>query len=208
MVVIAGINEKARGKVRDLYESSEVKTRMLSMEQYLRISRQVISKFAIGSVRSQMLRDEDAIAFVAEHLMTATVRYEEGKGRTFKSYLNQCGIWAIQRWLTNVKSADRHGIVSMDFEMCRGDGCGNVGTLHEIIPDETPNAIEAMVSQETVEEILNHPCLNDTQKQCLKFKFLDGMTYGEIGGKINKTRARAEQITKEALRKLHENLEV
>ena len=208
MVVIADINEKARAKVRDLYEAKETTARMLSLEEYLKTARQVISKFAIGSVRTQMLRDEDAIAFIAEHLMTATVRFQEDKGRTFKSYLNQCGIWAINRWLTNIKASNKVDVMSMDFE---SDSCGNGRdsmTLHDLIPDKAPTTVEALISQETLDEILTHPCLNDTQKLCLRFKFVDNLTYREIGEKIKKTRARIEQITKEALRKLNENLEL
>lgn len=206
MVVIAGINEKKRGKVRELYEAEATKARMWPLDEYLKTARRIIGKFAFGPARKQMLRDEDAIAFVAEHLMTATVRFEEDKGRTFRSYLNQCGIWAINRWLTNVKAAGKNEVLSMDFEKINRQGIGN--NLYDSISDNTMGIAESIISQETVDEILSHPCLNETQRQCLKFKFVEDLTYREIGEKINRTRARVEQITKEALRKLNEHLEV
>lgn len=208
MVVVVGINEKARGKNKGLYESDVVKDRMLSLEQYLKIARQIIGKFALASVRNQMLRDEDAIAFIAEHLMAATVRFEEDSGRTFKSYLNQCGIWAINRWLTNVKSAAKLDVCSLDFTH-DNEGIKRPKNLHEVIPDKDSSSIlDSLIAKETIDEILSHPCLNDAQRKCLKLKFIDDLTYREIAEHMSFTRARAEQVTKEALRKLNENVEV
>jgi RNA polymerase sigma factor (sigma-70 family) len=208
MVVISDINEKARGKVRELYESAEVRDRLWGLDQYLKFARQIIARFAIGSVRTQMLNDEDAIAFIAEHLITGAIRFDATKGRsTIKSYLNQCGLWAINRWLTNMKAANKIKVTSLDVERPNFHG-GEAMMTRDIIPDDAPTSVEAIIANETMEEILNHPCLNETQRQCLRYKFVDEMTYREIGLKINKTGARVEQITKEALRKLNAELEV
>ncbi len=207
MVVVVGVNEKARTKNKGLYESDVVKSRMLSLAEYLKLSRQIIGKFTFSSARKMMLQDEDAIAFIAEHLMSATVRFEENSGRTFKSYLNQCGIWAINRWLTNVKSAGKMDTLSLDFERDGGKHA-STNTLYDVLPDGHTNIVESLIAQETIDELLTHPCLNEAQKKCLKMKFIDELTYREIAEKMSFTRARAEQVTKDALRKLNENVEI
>ncbi|MFN9953180.1 MAG: hypothetical protein ACK55I_08775, partial [bacterium] len=77
---------------------------------YINLAKKIISKFApnfYGSLRTELLNNEDAIADIASALMFADWRWDEtrkgfnGKAKTKYSYRNQCGIWAIKTYLTN-----------------------------------------------------------------------------------------------------------
>lgn len=195
-VVIVDINKKALEKNETLKVTDEIKSRFLSLDEYEKIAKKTISYFARPALaRQNMLNSEDAIAFIIEHLIRGTIRWKPDGGRTLHSYLNQCALWGIQRWKLNRKQANRFKEVSLDKEI---DDRGN--TLYTFVEDtKSPDM--------NIDEIINKPYLNETQKECLRLRFVEGLTYRNIGEILQKSGQRIEQIVNSALEKLRNEYE-
>lgn len=190
-VVIVDINSTTLKKTGNMTTSPEKEARMLPLEEYYKIAKRTIIHFAGPSLAKSMVKDEDAIAFIAESLMRATLRWEPNRvqGRTLRSYLNQCAKWAIDRWVLNKRQAGRFKNMSLDTEI---DDDGN--SMHNFIADKHVGG--------NIEEIIEKSYLNETQKECLRLRFVNSMTFRDIGGLLGKTGQRIEQIVDAALNKL------
>jgi RNA polymerase sigma factor (sigma-70 family) len=186
-VVIVDIKEKTSKKYNTYNVNSSSSELILPLYEYIDIAKKSISKFSSASVAKSMLKDEDAISFVVEHLIKGTIRWKQNGGRTFKSYLSQCAIWSIQRWLLNSKNARKNDVIHLDNEF---DDEGS--NLYKLVKDKSSENIN-------IEDIIDKNYLNDTQKECLRMKFVHGMTYRSIGEIMNKSHQRIEQIIKSAL---------
>lgn len=195
-VVIVDIDKNSLEKNKTLNMTDEVKARLLTLKEYTNIAERVINYFNFRKDKSDMLNNEDAISFVVEHLIRGTIRWKPDGGRTLRSYLNQCGLWAIQRWKLNKKQANRHNVVSLDTEI---DDNGT--TLYTFVEDNS------MSSQLNIDEIINKPYLNDTQKECLRLRFVEGLTFKSISEILQKSKQRIEQIVNSALKKLRNEYE-
>lgn len=193
-VVIVDINSNVLKRTGNMTSTPEIEARMLPLDEYYKIAKRTIIHFAGPSLAKSMVNDEDAMSFMAESLMRATVRWEQHRmgGRTLRSYLNQCAKWAIDRWVLNKKQAGRNNTMSLDLEI---DEDGN--SMHNFVADTNVDG--------NIEDMINKPYLNDTQKECLRLKFVNGLTYRNIGEVLNKTHQRVEQIVKVALKKLRHN---
>jgi len=199
-VAIVDVNERAF-KANGLFNvSDETQTRILPLSEYIEIAKKTIGKFASPSVANEMLKSEDAISFVTDHLIKGTLRWKADGGRTLYAYLNQCAIWAIQRWILNMKVARKNAAVSLDTPI---DDEG--GTMYSFV-ENTNNNISTHTGP-SFDEIIDKECLNETQKTCLRMKFVEGMTYRAIGTALNKTGSRIEQIVSTALAKLKKEYE-
>lgn len=195
-VVIVDIDKNSLEKNKTLNMTDEVKARLLTLKEYTNIAERVINYFNFRKDKSDMLNNEDAVSFVVEHLIRGTIRWKPDGGRTLHSYLNQCGLWAIQRWKLNKKQASRHNTVSLDTEI---DDNGT--TLYTFVEDtsQSPHL--------NIDEIINKPYLNDTQKECLRLRFVEGLTYKSISEILQKSKQRIEQIVNSALKKLRNEYE-
>ena len=79
-----------------------------SLDFYLNLAKKIIAKMAptfFNGLSKEMLRSEDAIAFVANAIMMGDWRWKKKTSdqenyKTLYSYRNQCGIWAIQTYVT------------------------------------------------------------------------------------------------------------
>lgn len=188
-VVVVDINSTTLKKTGNMTRTPEKEARMLPLAEYYKIAKRVILHCASPSLAKSMVKDEDAMSFMVEALIRGTMRWEPDGGRTLRSYLNQCGRWAIPRWILNKKQADKRKNLSLDMEM---DDDGN--NMHNFVAD--PFAVG------NVEEIIDKPYLNDTQKECLRLRFVNNMTFRDIGTALNKTGQRIKQIVNKAIEKL------
>jgi len=199
-VAIVDVNERAF-KANGLFNvSDDTQTRILPLSEYIEIAKKTIGKFASPSVANEMLKSEDAISFVTDHLIKGTLRWKADGGRTLYAYLNQCAIWAIQRWILNIKVARKNAAVSLDTPI---DDEG--GTMYSFV--ENGNGNVSINTGPSFDEIIDKECLNETQKTCLRMKFVEGMTYRAIGTALNKTGSRIEQIVSTAIAKLKKEYE-
>lgn len=198
-VVVTDLNSTSLNKSKIFDISEEAKGRILSLSEYIKIAKKTIAHFASSSLASSMLKNEDAISFIAECLMKGSIRWKEDGGRELHSYLNQCAIWGIKRWVTNQKSANRYSGLSLDYILDESEG----NSLYALLEDKKQRKEPDL----SIDEIINKPYLNDTQKECLRLRFVDGMTLRAIGKTLNKSSQRIEQIVNKALGKLRKEYE-
>lgn len=201
-VVLSDVNSTKRLKSGVGINNPE---RMKSLDYYLGTARRVVSKYASKSLSSEILSDEDAISFIAEHIMMGTSRWDEAKsnGKSLDNYHLQCALWAIKRWVHKKTTERNKNILSMDF-MGHVNGTHEFN-LHETVGDKRIDPEGAEKLEETVkfaEEILNLNCLTDNQKTCIKMKYMDGLTLREIGEKLGKSFQAVQQIISAGLVKI------
>ena len=145
-IVIKDI-DKTKLENNDIFASAN---EMLSLQEYVGISKRCIGHFASPDLAKQMLQSEDAISFVAEHLMMATCRHDESKGRTLRSYHNQCAIWAIQNWVARISKHTDYEILSLNKELQEG---GTAREMYQVIEDERPTLPSEMERQENMARV-------------------------------------------------------
>ena len=195
-VVVVDINSTTLQKTGNMTSTPEKEARMLPLAEYYKIAKRVILHFASPSLAKSMIKDEDAMSFMVEALIRGTMRWEPDGGRTLHSYLNQCGKWALPRWILNKKQADKRKNLSLDLDI---DDKGK--NMHNFVAD--PFVVG------NIEDMIDKPYLNDTQKECLRLRFVNNMTFRDIGAALNKTGQRIEQIVNRAIEKLRdEHIEV
>tara|TARA_R110000824_G_scaffold9415_4_gene42118 strand:+ start:19065 stop:19685 length:621 start_codon:yes stop_codon:yes gene_type:complete len=177
---------------------------MLSLEEYIDISKRCIGHFASPDLAKQMLQSEDAISFVAEHLMMATCRHDEEKGRTLRSYHNQCAIWAIQNWVARISKNSDYEILSLNKELKDG---GTAREMYHVIEDERPAFPSEMERQENMDraqKLLSSPVLSKLEQDCISMKFLDEMSAKEIAEDLDINRKLVYTSIQKGLAKLRE----
>ena len=177
---------------------------MLSLKEYVDISKRCIGHFASPDLAKQMLRSEDAISFVAEHLMMATCRHDEEKGRTLRSYHNQCAIWAIQNWVARISKKTDYEILSLNKELKDG---GTAREMYQVIEDERPAPISDIERQENmdrVKKLLASPVLSQLEQSCISMKFLNEMSANEISESLDINRKLVYTSIQKGLAKLRE----
>lgn len=180
-----------------------------NLNEYITLAKKAISKFS-HSMSSKMLKDEDAISYVANAIMMADWRWDEnyqnkqGTKKTKYSYRNQCAIWAIQTYLSKEyqKNKKFNKIYSLDYCSESDDN-----TMQDVVKDHknlTPEDIVIQKEQKDnieklAEMILDLDCLTDRQKDYLKLYYIDEQTFENIGKKYNITREAVRQGLNKAI---------
>ena len=202
-VVLWGINVSKRLESGNLSSTPEIEERMLSLDDYYEVARRCISAFASGTVRSSMLKSEDAMSFVAEHLMYASCRWEAEGGRTLHSYLNQCAIWAIRRWILISKNAMKHSCVSLNQ-----DNNDEQNQLYNIISDGSEQPVDELCRKEeeaAIRSIMDSE-LTDRQRECIELIYIQGFSGADAARKLGISRQAVEQCTTKGLTKIRTTL--
>jgi RNA polymerase sigma factor (sigma-70 family) len=181
-----------------------------SMNDYLVLAKKAISKFG-HSMSGKMLKDEDAIAIVANALMMADWRWDEnykntkGTKKTKYSYRNQCAIWAIQTYLS--KEYNKHKrfdkVYSLDY-VTESEGMTSAHNLikdnRNLTPEDIVLAQEKLENiQKLVDMILNLDCISDRQKDYIKLYYIQSETFESIGKKYGITREAVRQGLNKAI---------
>lgn len=205
---IADIDEKRRLKNNYLDASPEVLERMYSLEEYMEIAKRCIGHFASPSLAKELLRNEDAIHFITEHLMHGTCRWNPERGRNLRSYHNQCALWAIKVWMRKAKNNRNKQLKSLHHEISHGEKT----LLYETIADEKAlEAYEELYDNKEIDRsnatdqvtyLLNNSNLTERQAECVQMRYLDGMKYSEIGAKLGIRRQAVEFHVQNALKKM------
>ena len=198
-VVLADVDTTKRGA--DNYLDGCDESRMLSLSEYLEIAEKCIARFNAPSVAREMLKDEDAISFVAEHLMYGTARWKPEGGRSFRSYLTQCARWAMTRWLSKLKSSSAAAPMSLNQNREEGDAF-----FYELIADPRDCSNESDLYwsdlSDKVEGLLRHPELSEAQSNALRQRYVDGKTLQEIGDDMGVSKQMANNYVRDGLNKL------
>lgn len=199
-VVIKDIDKTKLAK-SDIFNNDN---EMLSLNEYINIAKRCIGHFASSDLAAQMLRNDDAISFVAEHLMMASCRYDEAKGRTVRSYHNQCAIWAIQNWVARISKNESYEILSLNKEL-REEGTAR--EMYQVLEDERPlpiNSIELEENRMLADELLASPVLSKLEKDCISMKFLRQMSATEIAEDLEVNRKLVYTSIQKGIAKLRE----
>jgi len=179
-----------------------------SLDSYVLLAKKAISKFGKG-LSSKMLKDEDAIATVANAIMMADWRWDENYQNSKKtkktkySYRNQCAIWSIQTYSSKEyqKNKKFDKVYSLDYSADYDSG------IHDLIqdnknmgPEEKACANEKNQDvSKLIDLILNLDCLTDRQKDYLKLYYIEEQTFENIGKKYNITREAVRQGLNKAI---------
>jgi len=190
-------------KKRENNNYGQSNAEMYNLEEYRKISKKCISLFAENQMASRMLRDEDAISHVAEHVMWGHIRWRQDGGRTLKSYLNQCAIWAIKVWRSKTYQTEKKKIYSLNHQI-DGKDSGKVEYV-QITPDKKAKEPFDLIFNDKTKEALtsiNSSCLTSLQSKCLYGRYIDGRKLQEIADELGVSRQAVNQHIKKGINKL------
>lgn len=181
-----------------------------SLDDYLILAKKVIAKFG-HSMSTKMLKDEDAIASVANALMMADWRWDEnyqntkGTKKTKYSYRNQCAIWAIQTYISKeYKNNQKYdNVYSLDYAK-ESDDLSSIYSLIENHKNLSPEHIilekeKIDNTQKLIDMILNLDCISNRQKDYIQLYYIESQTFETIGKKYGITREAVRQGLNKAL---------
>lgn len=185
-----------------------------SLSTYILLAKKSISKFSnqfYHGLSTKMLKDEDAIASVANAMMMADWRWDEnyqnekGTKKTKYSYRNQCALWAIQTYLTkNLKKKSKiKKVYSLDFALEEEDSNSAYSYTEDTrtMPPEQM-LIEQENKQELkdlIESLLSLECLSARQKDYIRLYYFESYTFDKIGKKYGITREAVRQGLNKAI---------
>jgi len=196
MVVLWDIDVKKRRNSSSIGQTSACED--WTLDDYYEVARRCIGAFATGSLAQAMLRDEDAVSFIAEHLMYGAHRWHADGGRTVNSYLNQCAIWSIQRWIALTKRTQKHAIVSLNAN-CPGTRAQR----HELIADEKILPPDTIVSQqENSRHLIDDYGLTDRQRHCLEVVYIQGQKPSDVARDLGISRQAVDQCINKGIQKI------
>lgn len=197
-VVLWDINVKKRLD-SSLVSTPETEERMLSLNDYYEIARRCIAAFAFGSIRNMMIKSEDAVSFVAEHLMYATCRWDKERGRTFHSYLNYCSICAIKRWALMSRRASCQHDVSLNASFDE-----NSSDFYSTMTDNTDTPVDKLCHDEetaSIRKIMDEE-LTEKQRNCIEMIYINGCSGADVARALGISRQAVDQCTRKGLTKI------
>lgn len=177
---------------------------------YLLLAKKAISKFGpkfYNGLSAKMLKDEDAVASIANAIMMADWRWDEnrtglnGAKKTKYSYRNQCALWAMQTYVSKShKHNNKNKVYSLDYTDDDTDLRGlsaDKGTSRPdliVMEQEEKDNIKDLVQQ-----MLSLNSLSDRQKDYIKLYYFESQTFEQIGKKYGITREAVRQGLNKAL---------
>ena len=170
-----------------------------TLDDYYKIAQRCIGAFAAGSLAKAMMRDEDAISFVAENLMYGAHRWNGDKGRTLHCYLNQCAIWCIYRWVKLTKRSSTQLILSLDEDVFTDSRM----QMHETIADEK-SAIDKTRRENIAEltHVIDRAGLTDRQMHCIEVVYIQGQRPAEVARDLGVSPQAIDQCLAKGIRKI------
>ena len=188
---------------------SEIQVDMYTLDEYRNIAKRCISLFSDGPSSYRMINNEDAISHVAEHIMWGHIRWREDGGRTLKSYLNQCAIWAIKVWKTKIYQLDKKKTLSLNH-VVSGDS-GSESEQYKMIADKktkTPEEILFDNKKKEAKDLISNKSLTKLQNKCLELRYLDGKKLQEIADEMGVSKQAINQHIKKAVNKLRKQNDI
>lgn len=205
------------GKQKILYKDHK-DIKFESMDFYISLAQKIISKIAptfFNGLSKEMLKNEDAISFVASSIMMGDWRWKneesDKKYKSLYSYRNQCGIWAIKTYITK-KYKSNNSKKKLDISCSINYTDENDTSLESVIQDNNQQEpISILIDQENkailtqdIESIINISLLSEKQKEHIKLYYYENMTLDQIGKKYGVSREAIRQSIKSAIAKIRE----
>lgn len=187
-----------------------------SLNEYLTMAKKAIAKFSnrfYQGLSTKMLKDEDAIASVANAIMMADWRWDEnyqndkGTKKTRYSYRNQCALWAIQTYVSKDQKKNKRmkkKVYSLDFVLSEDDNADSAQAFTQDFSSLTPEEIlskkeEKQQLSNLIERLLSLDCLTSRQKDYIRLYYFESYTFEKIGQKYGITREAVRQGLNKAL---------
>lgn len=170
---------------------------METLDWYLKNAENAIRKFAGGT---RLIKDEDAIAFVARFMMDADCKYD-GKTGTREGFRWKYAEYAVKTIISRRKNKKK--TISINTE--RGDD--GFKFENSLTRDKASNNPNNNIIPDVIHLVNNAVYLNDREKGCIKANFIDAKNYQEIADDLGITRERVRQIVDKALYKIRKNCE-
>lgn len=202
------------GKQKILYKDHN-EVNFESLDFYLNLAKKVIAKMAptfFAGLSKQMLKDEDAVAFVANAIMMGDWRWknkeEDKPHKNLYSYRNQCAIWAIKTYVTKqYKSNHTKKKIKATHSLNYQE---DDTSLENIIADSSQKDPLSLIiddedsrnRKETIKKLFDSNIISDKQKQYIQLYYFENMTLEKIGQKFDVTREAVRQSIKTALSKI------
>lgn len=186
-----------------------------SLDTYVLLAKKSISKFSnqfYSGLSSRMLKDEDAIASVANAIMMADWRWDEnyqnqrGTKKTRYSYRNQCALWAIQTYVSKDHKKNKRfkkKVYSLDHVLDNEES-SSVQSLTEDSKACSPEDILIKIENEQelkslIDNLLSLDCLSARQKDYIRLYYFESYTFEKIGQKYGITREAVRQGLNKAI---------
>lgn len=191
------------------------------MSFYIDLAKKIISKMGhtfFNGLSKEMLKNEDAISFVASSIMMGDWRWkndneQKENDKTYKtlySYRNQCGIWAMKTYVTKQykkrnskkKQMNSYSINYSDEDM---NVEGMIADKNQKEPiDILSHEEEKKSLSEDVTLLLDISPISDKQREYIKMYYYENMTLEQIGKQNGVTREAIRQSIKSAISKIKE----
>lgn len=188
----------------------------VSLKEYLLIAQKLIAKLAPPTIKTKMLRDEDAISHVAHAIMMADWKWNpdykspSGRVKTKKSYRVARAIWAMSEYIE--KYHNRKFTLSLSYDYGKSSSNKDVplSGLLEDIKSSNPMDIcekkdEALSTSVLVSSLLASHHLTPRQSSYISEYFLKDKTLQEVGDIHGVTREAVRQGINKGLSKLQQN---
>lgn len=189
-----------------------------SLDFYLNLAQKIIGKMGskfFNGLTKEMLKNEDAVSFVANAIMMGDWRWDQNNQDVTKarknlySYRNQCAIWAIKTYITKKYQLkhSKKNINNTQYSVNYSDDELNIENITE--DEKQMNPLDIIISNEEqkiqnnlIKELLSSNILSEKQKGYIENYYFDNMTLEKIGKKNNVTREAVRQSIKSGLAKI------
>lgn len=156
-------------------------------------------------IAQEMLNNDDIVANLATELMSAELSFN-GRGNIY-GYRKQIAKWVVYEYLGRKKKANERTPLSLDA--IYSDTEKNLGN---IIPSEMEQPDETAIRNESNDnfstglgQLIDQGFISETQADCLKMHFMDGMSITDIAKERGYSRQSVSALILRAMEKLRRN---
>lgn len=186
-------------KIDGLFDNEELDQHLFTMDEYIRIAKRMIGRNASPAAVTKMLRDDDAISFVANKLMIGTCRWVQGGKRgNHRGYLSQCGIWAVATWVDQQSKAveQEWDDISLYHDTGISHDRGRKIYLYEITEDPRDCGYNTHQDEkrEAVSKAISSANLDERESSIVDMIYYQNMTQEEVGQRLSISKQRVQQL--------------
>ena len=177
---------------------------------YRFVARELRYHEALGNIHSGDLQPEDIVDEVAMQALEQARRIPSRS--TLKGWLRHLALRSIHKHVNRLRLQSRMDSISLEDQLLSGQKWGvwyqpdTVLTWEDVLPAPVPSAGEALVLNETREDLekaLN--ALPSDQRLTFILRAIDGLSYAEISSILNKPRDAVKSAYREAREALRQH---
>jgi DNA-binding CsgD family transcriptional regulator len=183
----------------------------LTDKEYTAATKKIIKHFTRRSRRLSQILIKDAEIFhnIKFKIMKADWRWKPDGGRTRYSWRNQCGIWAIQEAIEEVKQKyEDLKTADLSLNYCKKSDSYNETKLSDRLSSKVPDPSFAMSQSETtlklrkeINGLIKAANLTEIEIEYLNL-WAEGQTYQEIAKRFEIKNQSVSSVVKKALQKM------